>query len=302
MKAVTLLALRLCTGLYLLAWGAVKFANPERAIDISDKFYGGQFNNPVAQLALGAVAGVIGIFVILGFLRAFSYAAQAVILGFSAAAVGKSVFQPLVGHFEVTALIDAATVFVPSLAFFAVSLLPFVFWKEDFVALDLDEIGDLEKRNAPEAAPAMAAAASAAEAHAEEHAPHEAQHEEHVAAGEAHADEATVEEAHEAEGEPVHDEPAHDEPAAEAHAEAAHAEPEPVAEAPAQEAPSEDMHAAEPEVAEAHDDGHEVHGEAHESHGEEGPAHGDGHAEEADREHVAHAAHGGERHEAHAAH
>ncbi|HEX7775482.1 MAG TPA: hypothetical protein VF449_03030 [Parvibaculum sp.] len=44
MKAATLLVLRLCTGLYLMAWGAVKFVSPDRAIEISDKFYGGRGN------------------------------------------------------------------------------------------------------------------------------------------------------------------------------------------------------------------------------------------------------------------
>lgn len=256
MKAFTLLLLRLCTGLYLIAWGAVKFVHPERAIEISNRFYGSDFNNPVVQLAFGVVAGVIGIFVILGFLRRFSYSVQAVILGVSAAAVGKALFQPLISDFHVVLLIDAATGFVPSLTLFIASLIPFAFWKYDFVALDLDEIGDVEKRKmkAAQAAPVAAAAATtvvdASEGHAE-------------VASEA-VEEAAVEEVQEAPAES-----AHPEPMVEAHAGPAPAAPEPVVEEAVVEEPVAEMHVAEEpveetwvveahsasdEVAEAHDE------------------------------------------------
>lgn len=236
MKAVALLALRLCTGLYLIAWGAVKFVHPERAIEISNRFYGSDFNNPVVQLAFGVVAGVIGIFVILGFLRRFSYSVQAVILGVSAAAVGKALFQPLISDFHVVLLIDAATGFVPAFALFIAALLPFAFWKDDLVALDLDEIGDIEKRKM-KAAPAapVAAAATGFDASGE------------------HA-EAAVEEAQDAA-------PADLAPAVEAHAEAVPADPEPVVEEPvaeahvveasAVEAPAHEDQAGEPEAEQA---------------------------------------------------
>jgi hypothetical protein len=298
MKAVTLLALRLCTGLYLVAWGAFKFASPERAVEISDKIYGGQFSNPVGQLALGAAAGVIGIFVILGFLRAFSYSAQAVILGFGAAAVGKAVFQPLIGNFDAVALIDAATVFLPSFTLFLLSLVPFVFWREDFVALDLDQIGDLEKRHgSPKAEPAIAAAptveALAEDVRSEPEAEPEPEVEavevapvEEEAAVEAHAVEVVEHAAQDAEAHnAVHDVEAHAAEAVDAEFHGETAAEEIAAEEPAAEA-------AAPV-------------EAHEPHGEEEPAEEAVHDDEggeADPELVAHAAQVAEHHETRVAH
>jgi hypothetical protein len=333
MKAVTLLALRLCTGLYLLAWGALKFSSPEQAIEISDRFYGGQFSNPVGQLAFGTVAGVIGIFVILGFLRAFSYSAQTLFLGVGAAAVGTSVFKPLLSNFDAAAFVDAATVFVPCLTMFLISLVPFVFWREDFIALDLDQIGDLERRGASKAEPVVAAVPTLEAATEEDHGHGEpafepeaapapevveeaaAMEEEHPAAEEAMEDHAEAVEAEpehaeaEAHAEAVeeaagHHDPAHEEPVAEM----AEAAEEPVA--PEVEAHAEAV--AEHEEAASVDEPHEDHadiahaveaqheGEAHAEHDEPEPA-GEAPAED---EHVDHGAivHADKHHEAHAAH
>lgn len=133
MKAFALFLLRLATGLYLVAWAGVKLVDTGRAIDISDKFYLGYFSTPAIQHGLGVAAAVLGIFAALGFWRVIAYPVQALVLGVAAAAVAKAV---IVTPVDLANGIEAATLLLPTLAVFLLSLAQLVWWKDDFLTLD----------------------------------------------------------------------------------------------------------------------------------------------------------------------
>jgi hypothetical protein len=133
MKAFALFLLRLATGLYLVAWAGVKLVDTGRAIDISDKFYLGYFGTPDIQHGLGVAAAVLGIFAALGFWRVIAYPVQALVLGVAAAAVAKAV---IVTPVDLANGIEAATLLLPTLAVFLLSLSQLVWWKDDFLTLD----------------------------------------------------------------------------------------------------------------------------------------------------------------------
>ncbi|MEN6544141.1 hypothetical protein [Parvibaculum sp.] len=208
MKAVAFFLLRFVTGLYLLAWSALKLTDTGSAIGISDKLYWGLFSNPVVQHGLGALGGVLGLFVILGFLRGFTYLAQALVLALGVGVLAKASALPV----DLASGIDLATALTPYLALLVAAIAPLFAKGDDLLSLDVF-LAWAERRLGRDerAAPAVTAAA------AEEVGEH---------------DEPVYEE-------PLYEEPVHEEPVYEpVQEEAVHAE-EPVAEAVA----SEDVHA-----------------------------------------------------------
>jgi len=78
MKAISLLLLRLSTGIYLMLWGMVKLAAVDMANAVSDKYYGGYLSGEMINLGLGSLQVIIGALVALGVARTFSYTAQLV--------------------------------------------------------------------------------------------------------------------------------------------------------------------------------------------------------------------------------
>lgn len=132
MKASTSLLFRLATGLYLLVWSVVKLQSTERAIEISDKLYLGRLSTPVIQHGLGALGGVLAIFVILGFLRRFSYPVQALTLAVGAAALVRTTAIPV----DLATGVESAIALVPSVALVLAALVPLVWKKDDVVSLD----------------------------------------------------------------------------------------------------------------------------------------------------------------------
>ncbi len=76
MKAISLLLLRLSTGIYLMLWGLVKLIKAETANAVSDKYYGGFISGDMINLGLGSLQVIVGALVALGIARTFSYTAQ----------------------------------------------------------------------------------------------------------------------------------------------------------------------------------------------------------------------------------
>jgi len=243
MKAVALLLLRLVTGFYLLAWSAVKLTNTDRAVEISDKLYFGLFSNTVVQHGLGALGGVLGLFIILGFLRGFSYLVQALVLALGVGVLAKTFAVPA----DLASGIDLTTALAPYFALFAAAIAPLLAKGDDFLSLDVF-LAWAERRLTRDevAVPAVTAAAVAAAAAAEEVAQYDEPVYEEPVYEEPVQEEAVVEAAapEEAYAEPAVDAPVIEEPLAEE----AVAE-EPVVEAQAEPA-SEPVH-AEPAVEEA---------------------------------------------------
>ncbi len=76
MKAISLLLLRLSTGIYLILWGLIKLTAAEKANSLSDAFYGGLISGDMINLGLGSLQVIVGALVALGLARTFSYTAQ----------------------------------------------------------------------------------------------------------------------------------------------------------------------------------------------------------------------------------
>ena len=244
MKAATLLLLRLATGLYLLAWSVLKLQSTDRAIEISDKLYMGVFSTPVIQHGLGALGAVLALFVLLGFLRTFSYLALALTFAVALAALGRAVGMPA----DPGGGIDMATSLLPHAALFLSAVATSVGKRSDIVSID-SFLAWAERRLAKDETAAMDAEDAPAravpvEAVPVEGAPVEAPHDEPAPAAEAPAAEAApvVEAA----------------PAPEAHAAEEHAEA----------TPAEETHGG-GSAAEGHDEGGD--GEAAQAHPVETP-------------------------------
>ena len=76
MKAISLLLLRLSTGIYLILWGFVKVFATDTANAVSDKYYNGFLNGELLNYALGSVQILVGLLVCLGLFRKLAYPAQ----------------------------------------------------------------------------------------------------------------------------------------------------------------------------------------------------------------------------------
>ena len=133
MKALTLLLLRLTTGLLLVIWGMIKIAASDAAIGVSDKYYGGLLSAETLQLPLGAAQVLLGLLVILGLFRTIVYPLQAIVLFLGTAAIWKYIADPL-GLYLLTEE-TRQVLFFPSSTVFIASLVLLVFREYDTLAL-----------------------------------------------------------------------------------------------------------------------------------------------------------------------
>ena len=180
MKAISLFLFRLITGGFLIGWSGSKILDTDRAIAFSDTLYMGYASTATLQHGLAALGAVLGIFVVLGFLRNFSYGVQALVLAVGVAAVARAT---IVLPVDLASGIEAAIVLTPGLALFSLALALLVWRKDDAVALDrfIDwrksdlarEAGHAAVRAAPAVAEAARAEHAAADVHVapEVHAP-----------------------------------------------------------------------------------------------------------------------------------
>ncbi len=134
MKALSLLGLRISTGLLLVVWGAVRLGAPEMGAHVSDKYYGGLGNAAMVQTIWGVALIVIGLLCILGLWRKYSYTAQAVVLVTGALAIWKYLLDPL-GLYLLTRE-TSQILFFPSLGMAAATLVLLAFRNEDTMSLD----------------------------------------------------------------------------------------------------------------------------------------------------------------------
>jgi len=134
MKAVTLLLLRVSTGLLLVIWGFIKIGSPEAAIGVSDKYYGGIISAQGLQMAMGGAEILLGLLVCLGLLRKFAYPLQAVVLGLGALAIWRYLLDPLALY--LLNVDDRQVLFFPSLCVFFATLIILAFKDDDRLSLD----------------------------------------------------------------------------------------------------------------------------------------------------------------------
>ena len=76
MKSISLLLLRLSTGIYLILWGLLKITDLGKATGVSQKYYAGLLDGQLLNYGLGGLQVALGVVVCLGLFRSISYAAQ----------------------------------------------------------------------------------------------------------------------------------------------------------------------------------------------------------------------------------
>ncbi|MEM9170597.1 MAG: hypothetical protein AAGC56_13210 [Pseudomonadota bacterium] len=134
MKAITLLLMRISTGLLLVIWGGIKVMAPTTAIAVSNKYYGGAISEAAFQTPLGAGQMLLGALVILGLLRRVVYPLQAIVLGAGLLAIWKYIADPL-GLYLLTPE-TRQVLFFPSTTVFFAALAVMAFRSDDRLALD----------------------------------------------------------------------------------------------------------------------------------------------------------------------
>ncbi len=134
MKALSLLLLRVTTGLLLVIWGLIKIGAPDAAIGVSDKYYGGLLSEAGIQMGLGIAEALLGLLVVLGLFRAIIYPLQFAVLLIGAGAIWNYIIDPL-GLYLMTRE-TANVLFFPSTTVAAASFVMLMFRSDDALSLD----------------------------------------------------------------------------------------------------------------------------------------------------------------------
>lgn len=133
-KALSLLLLRIGTGLLLVLWGSLRIMSPEAGPGLANKYYGGLLDLQAIQIAFGAAEVAIGALVVLGLFRRIAYLLQALILVPGTLMLWRYLLDPL-GQY----LLDEESsqiLFFPSITVAAATLVLLAFRDEDRLSLD----------------------------------------------------------------------------------------------------------------------------------------------------------------------
>lgn len=132
MQALTLLLLRLSTGIYLILWGLMKFIAQEQATAVSEKYYNGLLNADILNYGIGALEVLVGLLVSLGLFRRPIYLLQAAIYLVGLLAITPYILDPF-GLYWASA---SKLTFFPSTTLFFASMVMVVFMSADTLCLD----------------------------------------------------------------------------------------------------------------------------------------------------------------------
>jgi uncharacterized membrane protein YphA (DoxX/SURF4 family) len=133
-RALSLLFLRISTGLLLVIWGLIKIAEPDVAVGVSEKYYAGIVSASTLQMPFGALQVLVGTLVVLGLFRRIAYPAQALMLVVGALAIWKYLLDPY-GRWLLTPE-TSNILFFPSLCVAAATLVLMAFIADDILSLD----------------------------------------------------------------------------------------------------------------------------------------------------------------------
>lgn len=134
LRPLSLLLLRLGTGLLLILWGSLRMTAPAAGPGLADKYYSGLMNAQAVQVAFGAAEVAIGALVVLGLFRRIAYPLQALILVPGALMLWRYLLDPL-GMW----LLDEESsqiLFFPSITVAAATLVLIAFRGQDSLSLD----------------------------------------------------------------------------------------------------------------------------------------------------------------------
>jgi len=131
MKQKALLLLRVSLGLLLVIWGADKLLNVDHGMKVSEHFYGNLVSAPSMMTAFGVIEIILGLAIVAGLGRRYTYPAMLMVTGVTLIAVWKSIIDPLGKMFE-----GGELLFYPSIIIFAGALVLWAFRDEDDLSLD----------------------------------------------------------------------------------------------------------------------------------------------------------------------
>jgi uncharacterized membrane protein YphA (DoxX/SURF4 family) len=131
MKAWSLLLTRITLGWLLVLWGLDKLVNVEHSIRVADSFYFGIASGQQILTVFGVLEILLGLLVVVGFLRRYAYPISTVVLALTAVGVWKSIVDPWGWVLEGTNVL-----FYPSAVVLAAALVLWGFQDEDRMTLD----------------------------------------------------------------------------------------------------------------------------------------------------------------------
>lgn len=130
LRLSSLLLLRVTIGLLIVWWGVDKLRDPTHGQKVAEKFYLGLGTGAAFLRAAGVAELLLGVLVMLGAARRFSYPALLFVTGVTALGVWRSIVDPWGLLFE-----GSVVLFYPSIIVFAGALVLMAFQSEDRLAL-----------------------------------------------------------------------------------------------------------------------------------------------------------------------
>lgn len=135
MRALSLLFLRLSTGMILVLWGLVRVGSVETAQKLSDKYYWGLLNGDLLHTTFGVIEVAFGVLVMLGVWRKIIYPLQAIVYGVGLLAVFQYILDPFALYLVVGA--KSSILFFPSTTLFFATLVMLAFKDDDLLSVDV---------------------------------------------------------------------------------------------------------------------------------------------------------------------
>lgn len=136
MKAWSLFLTRVTTGWLLVLWGLDKLVNVEHSVRVAERFYFGIGSQVLVLNIFGALEVLLGVMVVVGWMRRVAYPVTALVLGLTAIGVWKSIIDPWGWVIEGTNVL-----FYPSAIVFAAALVLWGFMDEDSMSIDAKRAG-----------------------------------------------------------------------------------------------------------------------------------------------------------------
>jgi uncharacterized membrane protein YphA (DoxX/SURF4 family) len=134
LRPLSLLLLRLGTGMLLVLWGSLRVFSPAAGPGLAGKYYGGFLQVETLQVAFGAAEIAIGLLVVLGLFRRTAYSLQALILIPGALALWRYLLDPM-GMYLMPGE-KSQILFFPSITVAAACLVLLAFRSDDEYSID----------------------------------------------------------------------------------------------------------------------------------------------------------------------
>jgi uncharacterized membrane protein YphA (DoxX/SURF4 family) len=131
MQAISLLLMRLSTGIYLILWGIRKL-DTEGAAKLSNKYYDGMISGETVSLSLGGLEIITGLLVCLGLFRKIGYWSQVAWYFIGILPIYAYILDP----FGLYLIEEARLTFFPSTTLLFASFVLIAFQKYDTLSLD----------------------------------------------------------------------------------------------------------------------------------------------------------------------